>query len=100
MSRISFLTWSKASTSSKNIRQASGSRSSSLASRGQAFDLADDVVGEEADGAGGEGRQAGDAGGLVAAERVAKQREDVAFDGVASCLSVMSIGLPRATMRL
>ena len=39
--------------------------------RGEALDLADDVVGEEADGSGGEGRQAGEAGGGVAGEGVA-----------------------------
>ena len=36
---------------------------------GKVLDLADDVVGEEADGAGGEGRQAGQARGGVAGER-------------------------------
>ena len=35
--------------------------------RGQALDLADDVVGEEADGSGGEGRQAWEARRSVAA---------------------------------
>ena len=47
---------------------------------GQALDLADDIVGEEADGSGGEGRQARDAGGLVAVEGVAEEGEDVAGD--------------------
>ena len=36
--------------------------------RGQTLDLADDVVGEEADGTGGEGRQTGEAGGNVCGE--------------------------------
>ncbi len=49
--------------------------------RGEAFDLADDVVGEEADGSGGEGREPGNAGGLVAVEGVFEQGEDVAFKG-------------------
>ena len=48
---------------------------------GQALDLADDVVGEEADRAGGERRQALHAGGRVAVEGVAEQGEDVAGNG-------------------
>ena len=47
---------------------------------GQALDLADDVVGEEADGSGGEGWQAGNAGGIVAFEGVIPEGEDVAVD--------------------
>ena len=47
--------------------------------RGQALDLAHGIVGEVADGAGGEGRQAGEARRLVAAERVAEHGEDVAL---------------------
>jgi hypothetical protein len=47
---------------------------------GQLFDLADDVIAEEADGSGGEGRQAGNAGRGVSAERFAEDGEDVAFD--------------------
>ena len=41
---------------------------------GELFDLADDVVGEEADGPGGEGRQAGEAGRGVAAEGTTSAR--------------------------
>ena len=48
--------------------------------RGQALDLAHGIVGKEADRAGGERRQAGQARRLVAAERVAQHGEDVAFD--------------------
>ena len=44
------------------------------------LDLADGVVGKKADGAGGEGRQACEACGLVAAQRLAQHVEDVAFD--------------------
>ncbi len=46
----------------------------------QAFDLAHCVVGQVADRAGGERRQAFDAGRLVATERVAQDGKDVAFD--------------------
>ncbi len=46
----------------------------------QPLDLAHGVVGEEADCAGGERRQARQARGLVAAERVAQHGEDVALD--------------------
>ncbi len=46
---------------------------------GEALDLAHGIVGEEADGACGEGRQAGEARGFVAAERVAQHGEDVAL---------------------
>ncbi len=52
---------------------------------GKALDLADDVVGEEADGSGGEGRQAGEAGGFVAGEGLLELVEDVAGEGAASC---------------
>ncbi len=44
----------------------------------QLLDLANDVVGEVADGAGGEGRQAGQAGGGVAASADLELGEDVA----------------------
>ena len=47
---------------------------------GQSLDLAHRIVGEESDRASGEGRQSGDAGRLVAAERVAQHVEDVALD--------------------
>ena len=47
--------------------------------RGQALDLAHGVVGEEADGAGGERGQARQPRGLVAAERVAQHGKDVAL---------------------
>ncbi len=56
-----------------------------LGKLGQALDLADGVVGEEADGAGGEGRQARQPRGLVAAERVAQHGEDVALQAGAFC---------------
>ena len=49
--------------------------------RGQAFDLADDIVGKEADRAGRKGRQARQARGGVAAERLLEFREDVALEG-------------------
>ena len=49
-----------------------------LGQLGQALDLADGVVGEEAHRAGGEGRQALEARGLVAAEGAAQHGEDVA----------------------
>ena len=49
--------------------------------RGQAFDLADDVVGEKADRAGRKGRQARQARRGVAAERLLEFREDVALEG-------------------
>ena len=78
-SQISLRTWSKASTSSKKSRQASGMPSSSLASVGQALDLAHGIVGKEADGAGGERGQARQPRGLVAAERIAQHGEDVAL---------------------
>ncbi len=46
---------------------------------GHTFDQADGIVGEEADCAGGEGRKVLEASGLVAAEGVTKDGEDVAF---------------------
>ncbi len=46
----------------------------------QPFDLAHGIVGKEANGAGGEGGQSRQTRGLVAAERVAKHGEDVAFN--------------------
>ena len=48
---------------------------------GEFFDEADDVVGEEADGSGGEGRQAGEAGGGVAGEGALEFFEDVTLVG-------------------
>jgi hypothetical protein len=45
---------------------------------GQALDLADHVVAEEADGAGGEGGKAGDAGGGVSFEGVTEEGKDIA----------------------
>ena len=56
--------------------------------RGQVLDLADDVVGEEADGAGGEGRQAGKARGGVAVEGELELGEDVAGVGDAAACRV------------
>ena len=47
---------------------------------GQALDLAHGVIGEEAHGSGGEGRQAGQARGLVAGQRAAQHGEDVVLD--------------------
>ncbi len=47
---------------------------------GQALDLADDVVGEEADGSGGEGWQGGEPRGVVAVEGIFEEGEDVAFE--------------------
>ena len=46
----------------------------------QPLDLADGIVGEKAHGSGGEGRQALQPRGLVAAERAAQHGEDVALD--------------------
>ena len=54
--------------------------------RGQAFDLADDVVGEESDGASGEGWQAREARWGVAAEGGFELGEDVALEGAAFAL--------------
>ena len=45
----------------------------------QTFDLADCVISEITNGAGSEGGKAGQARGLVAAERVAQRGENVAF---------------------
>ncbi len=45
----------------------------------QALDLTDGVISEEADGAGGEGRQALEAGGLMSAQGAAQHGEDVAI---------------------
>ena len=68
---------------------------------GQALDLAHGVVGEVADGAGGERGQARQARRLVAAERVAQHRKDVSFDAWSVLRpSVIAIWRPRATMRL
>jgi len=47
---------------------------------GQALDLADDIVGKEADGSSSEGREAGNAGGGVAVEGIAQESEDVACE--------------------
>ena len=47
---------------------------------GDALDQADRVVSEKADGSGGERRQAWQARGFVAAERVAQRGENVAFN--------------------
>ena len=53
---------------------------------GQALDLADDIVGKEANGSGGEGRKAGNAGGRVAVEGVAEEGEDVAGDAAGAAV--------------
>ena len=67
--------------------------------RGQALDLADDVVGEEADGAGGEGRQPGQAGGGVAGEGGLELGEDVAGRMTGAAPGVDSVMvLPAAVM--
>ena len=52
--------------------------------RGQALDLAYDIVGKEADRAGSERRQAGQARGGVAAEGLLQLGEDVALEGAAA----------------
>ena len=67
---------------------------------GEALDLADGVVGEEAYGTGGEGGQAGQTGGLVAREGATEESKDVAFGLDYFLPSVMVISRPRATMRL
>ena len=54
-----------------------------LGQRGQALDLADDVVAEESDGAGGERGQSRQARGRVAAERLLQLGEDVALEAAA-----------------
>ena len=51
--------------------------------RGQALNLADDIVGEESDRAGGERRHSRQARRSVAAERLLQLGEDVAFEGAA-----------------
>ena len=67
---------------------------------GQALDLADDVVGEKADGSGGEGRKAGNAGGRVSVEGVAEEGEDVAGDAAgAAVLGDFDGRSPWETMR-
>ena len=78
-SHISLRTWSKASTSSKKSRQASGMPSSSFASRGQPFDLPHRVVSEKAHRAGGKGRHSRQPRRLVAAQRLPEHLKDVAF---------------------
>ena len=79
-SQISLRTWSKASTSSKKSRQASGTPQFVFGQIGQALDLADGIVGEKAHRAGGKRRQAGKPRRLVAAERAAQHGEDVVFN--------------------
>jgi hypothetical protein len=60
---------------------------------GQALDLPDDVIGKEADCAGGEGRKAGNAGGRVSMEGVAKEGEDVAGEAAgAAVLGELDVG--------
>jgi hypothetical protein len=61
------------------MRQESGTPSSSFASDGQLFDLADDIVGEEPDCTGGEGRKAGKTSGSMSVERGFQLFEDVAL---------------------
>ena len=53
---------------------------------GQALDLADDVVRKKADGSGGKGRKAGNAGGRVSVEGVAEESEDVAGDAAGAAV--------------
>ena len=70
---------------------------------GEVLDLANDVVREEADGTGGEGRQTGQTSGGVAGELSFEFSEDVAFkdsrtrgvsvrDGLTVC-GVAAVGL-------
>ena len=60
-----------------------------LRGRWEVLDLADDVVGEEADGAGGEGREAGEARGSVAGERRLQLGEDVAGRSCGACAALV-----------
>ena len=98
MSRISFWTWSKARTSLKNMRQASGMQIV-LRLLGQALDLADYVVGEEADGSSGEGRQAGDARRGVAFERFLPEGKDIPFQ-LARLVLLSNFNVPAARHQL
>jgi hypothetical protein len=59
----------------------------------QALDLPDDIVGKEADGAGGEGWKAGNAGGRVSAEGVTEEGKDIAgYTAGAAVLSELDVG--------
>lgn len=48
---------------------------------GQGLNLADDVIGKEADGTGGEGWQTGETGGNVGGELALELSEDISFKG-------------------
>ena len=64
-----------------------------LRDRGQRFDLADHVVGEESDGARGKRRQALDARRGMAAQRLLERLEDVALDRRLRSLAAIAPGL-------